>query len=284
MRAGQSLRAALRELRAAPTQRTSGRFSGQRAVFFGVLSCRPDKIYGQFEMTANRGRSGVKLLKRASRFADNILFAFLRSQLVVMRVSDSLLAGGVAYVQEARHFQRFHGPVRLGSGSFVRLSTERGVRSFERDAQSGHVRAVRAVPGKFPAFHGGECGGLGDFVAGIGRSNGNAVDAMVDWRANVQKKKKVYALANVYGDLTDEQARALRRACVRAYVRDSQPRTAEPRCRCQIVRRPPRLLHNERCDDRAAGTSCRGRMPEYSVGYSRGADTRRSLSASESGV
>ena len=184
--------------------------------FFGVLSCRPDKIYGQFEMTANRGRSGVKLLKRASRFADNILFAYLRSQLVVMRVSDSLLAGGVAYVQEARHFQRFHDPVRLGSGSFVRLSTERGVRSFERDAQSGHVRAVRAVPGKFPAFHGGECGGRGDFVAGIGRSKGNAVDAMDDWRANVKKKKKVYALANVYGDLTDEQARALRRACVRA--------------------------------------------------------------------
>jgi hypothetical protein len=119
-------------------------------------------------------------------------------------------------VQEARHFQRFHGPVRLGSGSFVRLWTERGVRSFERDAQSGHVRAVRAVPGKFPAFHGGECGGLGDFVAGIGRSKGNAVDAMVDWRANVKKKKEVYALANVYGDLTDEQARALRRACVRA--------------------------------------------------------------------
>ena len=219
VQAGQSLRAALRELRAAPTQRTSGRFSGQRAVFFGVLSCRPDKIYGQFEMTANRGRSGVKLLKRASRFADNILFAFLRSQLVVMRVSDSLLAGGVAYVQEARHFQRFHGPVRLGSGSFVRLWTERGVRSFERDAQSGRVRAVPAVEGAALVFHGAECGDGKDLLAGINKAKGNAADAMAVWRENVKANEEKYFLVNVYGGLTDEKVRALFAGpcvCVRA--------------------------------------------------------------------
>ena len=141
VRAEQSLRAALRELRAAPTQRTSGRFSGQRAVFFGVLSCRPDKIYGQFEMTANRGRSGVKLLKRASRFADNILFAFLRSQLVVMRVSDSLLAGGVAYVQKARHFQRSTAP----SASALGRSCAFGP-SVACAASSGTRRAVTCAP------------------------------------------------------------------------------------------------------------------------------------------
>jgi hypothetical protein len=170
-------------------------------------------------MTANRERSGAKLLKGPSRFLNNILFAYQRIPFVVSRVSDSLLGGGVAYVQEARHFPRCHGPVRLGSGSFVRLWTERGVRSFERDAQSGRVRAVPAVEGAALVFHGAECGDGEDLLAGIRKANGNAADAMAVWRANVKANEEKYFLVNVYGGLTDEKVRALFAGpcvCVRA--------------------------------------------------------------------